>query len=122
MANRFLETIGGFFTKDPLAPQPLGDVSVTTCGLVEIDEALCARLGVGEELPMNLCPDGRVAVMSTRSKTQAPVGYLPDRETPHVAKLMGSRASLGCRVVDLDRGQGKTLGSRLVRVRITIRM
>lgn len=117
MAWTILEKLGGMFANRPDKPEPLGEVSVATCGLVDVDEEVCARLGVGEDLPLSLCGDGRVAVTRARSKTQAPVGYLPERESPHVAKLMEGRATLGCRVVQMERGQGG-----LVRVRITIRM
>jgi len=119
MAWPILEKLGGMFAKRPDKPEPLGEVSVATCGLVDVDEAACARLGVGEDLPLSLCGDGRVAVMRVRAKTQAPVGYLPERESPHVAKLMEGRATLGCRVVQMERAQGQ---GGLVRVRITIRM
>jgi hypothetical protein len=119
MAWTILEKLGGMFTNRPDKHEPLGEVSVATCGLVDVDEAICARLGVGEDLPLSLCGDGRVAVMRASSKTQAPVGYLPERESPHVARLMEGRATLGCRVVQMERGQGQ---GRLVRVRITIRM
>jgi len=119
MAWPILEKLGGMFAKRPDRPEPLGEVSVATCGLVDIDDAACARLSVGEDLPLSLSEDGRVAVARAKSKTQTPMGYLPERESPHVAKLMEGRANLGCRVVQVERGQGR---SGLVRVRISIRM
>lgn len=119
MAWPILEKLGGMFAKRPDRPEPLGEVSVVTCGLVDVDDAVCARLSVGEELPLKLDEDGRVAVTRAKSKTQAPMGYLPERESPHVAKLMEGRANLGCRVVQVERGQGQ---GGLVRVRISIRM
>ncbi|MFP5221760.1 MAG: hypothetical protein ACLGSA_05670 [Acidobacteriota bacterium] len=119
MAWPILEKLGGMFGNSQNKPQPLGEVSVATCGLVEVDAALCARLSVGEDLPLSLDEVGRVAVMRTQSRIQAPLGYLPERESAHVAKLMGSKATLGCRVVQIVRSQGQ---APLVRVRITIRM
>lgn len=119
MAWQIIEKLGGMFARRADGPDPLGEVSVATCGLEDVDEAACARLNVGEELPLKLGEDGRVAVMRTRSKTQATVGYLPGCESPHVAKLMEGRATLGCRVVQMERGHGQ---GAMVRVRITIRM
>jgi len=119
MVWQIFEKLGGMLAKRADGPEPLGEVSVATCGLEDVDEAACASLSVGEELSLKLDEHDRVAVMRARSKAQAPVGYLPARESPHVAKLMEGRASLGCRVVQMERGRGQ---DALVRVRITIRM
>lgn len=86
-----------------------GEVSVTTCGLVELDGALLGKLGVGTELTLHAL-GGRVAAM----RKDRPAGFLSGQEGCHVARLLEQGARLSCRVVHVGPA------SPLVRVRISI--
>ena len=111
MTRTFWERMRDLFGAGAAGPGHGGEVSVTTCGLEEIDGTLLRKLAVGTELTLYVL-GGRVGATGK----DHPAGFLSEREGGHVARLLEQGARLSCRVVHV--GQENPL----VRVRISIQM
>jgi hypothetical protein len=107
----FWEKLKELVGAGPAANGRGGEVSVTICGLEDVDAVMLFKLAVGTELTLREV-GGRVEAM----RKDRPAGFLSGQEGGHVARLLEQGARLNCRVVHIDPGDP------LVRVRISILM
>ncbi len=122
MAWTFLKRMGSILGLGGALPggPPGAEVSMGVFALAELDPRLCARLGAGAELDLECQGEDREESLGGRRvavrHARGVVGFLPQEQAAHVARLLEQGARLGCRVVLAQGGQD------VVRVRISILM